>query len=226
MSVLIVKNIPAEGPGTIEEYLKKKGTPYKIVEFSKGEQAADIEGYSHLVVMGAPMAVYERDRYPYLRTEADLIRDFIERGKAVLGICLGAQMIAHALGAKVYPGGIKEIGWYRVEITPEGMGDPVFSNLSVNSTPWADVFQWHGDTFDLPEKAVRVSTSETYQNQAFRYGNSVYALQFHVEVTPEMIKEWFENEKGFDIDSMLNRTDNIYPEYYKRAMSFYENFFS
>jgi len=226
MSVLIIKNIPVEGPGTIEDYLKDKEIPYRIVEFSKGERITDMADYSHLIVMGGPMAVYEMDKYPYLQTEAELIRNFIKSGKAVLGICLGAQMLAHALGARVFPGGAKEIGWYKVEITPEGTQDPAFSTLSVNNAPYAEVFQWHGDTFDLPEDAVRIASSDVYPNQAFRYGSRVYALQFHIEVTPGIIKEWFENEEDFDIKNMLNQTNGIFPEYYKRALNFYEKFFS
>ena len=226
MSILIIKNIPAEGPGTIEDYLKSRGMPYKILEFSKGETVSGIEGCSHLIVMGGPMAVYEMDRYPYLRTETELIKNFIKKGKAVLGICLGSQMIAHALGAKVYPGGTQEVGWYNVDLTPEGMEDPAFPALSVNNAPYAEVFQWHGDTFDLPANAVRIASTEVYQNQAFRYGNNVYALQFHIEVTPEIIREWFKSEKGVDINKMLGQTDGIFPGYYKRAMNFYDKFFS
>ncbi|HDH53395.1 MAG TPA: GMP synthase [Nitrospirae bacterium] len=226
MSILIIKNIPAEGPGTIEEHLKSRRMPYRILEFSKGEKVSDIAKYSHLIVMGGPMAVYEMDRYPYLRPEASLIKDFIENGKSVLGICLGAQMIAHALGAKVYPGGTQEVGWYNVDITTEGMEDPAVRALSVNNSRYAEVFQWHGDTFELPVDAVRIASSVVYQNQAFRYGRNVYALQFHIEVTPEIIREWFENEKGVDVNKMLKQTNGIFPEYYKRAMNFYENFFS
>ncbi len=224
-SVLIIKNITTEGPGTIEDCLKEKGLPYRIVEFSKDGEVAGTGEYTHLVVMGGPMAVYEMDEYPYLRKETELIRSFIESGRAVFGVCLGAQMIAHALGARVYPGGTKETGWYKVDITPEGMEDPAFSSLSVDNAPVADVFQWHGDTFDLPRDAVRIASSDAYPNQAFRYGRNVYALQFHIEVTPAVIREWFEGEEGVDLDRMLGETEGIYPEYYRRAMKFYEKFF-
>ncbi|VAX33628.1 Glutamine amidotransferase, class I, partial [hydrothermal vent metagenome] len=149
MPVLIVKNIPVEGPGTIEDFLKDKGIPYTILELSKGKQITDTGEYSHLIVMGGPMAVYEMDRYAYLRQETDLIKDFIGRGKAVLGVCLGAQMVAHCLGARVYPGDVKEVGWYKVDITPDGMEDEVFSTIAIDGKPFAEVFQWHGDTFDL-----------------------------------------------------------------------------
>jgi len=226
MPVLIVKNIPLEGPGTIEDFLRDRDIPYSIAELSKGERVSGTGEYSHLVVMGGPMAVYEMDKYPYLRHEAELIRGFIDGGKAVLGVCLGAQMVAHCLGARVYPGDVKEVGWYEVDITPEGMEDEVFSSIAINGKPLAEVFQWHGDTFDLPEGAVRTASSSAYPNQAFRYGSRVYALQFHIEVTPAILKEWFEGEEGVDVRALLAHTEEIYPEYYKRAMKFYDKFFS
>ncbi len=226
MQVLIVKNIPLEGPGTIEDFLRERGIPYTIAELSKGETVEDTGLYSHLVVMGGPMAVYEMDRYPYLRGEAELIRSFIDEGKAVLGVCLGAQMVAHCLGARVYPGEVKEIGWYEVDITPEGMEDGAFSTLAVEGRPVAEVFQWHGDTFDMPEGAVRIASSSSYPNQAFRYGSRVYALQFHIEVTPEILREWFEGEEGVDVGELLARTEKIFPAYRKRAEGFYDKFFS
>ncbi len=227
MSVLIIKNIPMEGPGTIEDYLKEKRLPYEIKEFSKGERINHAGDFTHLVIMGGPMAVYEMDRYDYLKEEAELIEDFIKNGKAVLGICLGAQMIAHVLGARVYPGGVQEVGWYMVEITQDGMEDPVLKNLSIdNDTPKAEVFHWHGDTFELPDGSVRLAMNETYENQAFRYGSNVYALQFHIEVTPAIVREWFEGSKDYDVDSMVGHTEEIFPLYLARAKRFYEGFFS
>jgi GMP synthase (glutamine-hydrolysing) len=185
----------------------------------------NIRDFSHLVVMGGPMAVYEIDRYAFLSYELAIIRVFIKTNRPVLGICLGAQMIAHALGADVYAGGTQELGWSRVTITPEGMDDPVMSTLSIDGRPLAEVFQWHGDTFDLPRNAVRIATSEIYQNQAFLYKDNVYALQFHIEVKPEMIIEWFKEKEGVDFETLLKETEEIFPEYRKRAMRFYERFF-
>ncbi len=226
MNVLIVKNVAHEGPGTIEDYLKEQGIEYTILDFSDCKaEIPDIGEYTHLVIMGGPMAVYEADGHPFLHYEVAMIRSFIKSGKAVLGICLGAQIIAHALKANVCAGGTEVIGWDRVEITPEGMEDPVFSTLSVNSEPYADVFQWHGDTFDLPKKTVRLSSSKVYQNKAFRYGDKIYALQFHIEVKPQMIKEWFGTEEKSDVEKILQQDHGIFPEYRKRAFHFYEKFF-
>jgi GMP synthase (glutamine-hydrolysing) len=228
MNVLIIKNIANEGPGTIEEFLREQGMEYTILDFSDCSATGEIPDtrkYSHLVIMGGPMAVYESDGLPYLHLETALVRVFIKNRKPVLGICLGAQIIAHSLKADVYEGRVKEVGWQDVEITAEGMEDPVFSALSVDGGPRADVFQWHGDTFDLPAKAVRLSTSSAYPNQAFRYGDAVYALQFHIEINPYMIEEWFGKEDAFDSKKMINEAHRIFPEYRQRAFRFYGNFF-
>lgn len=229
MNVLIIKNVKNEGPGTIEDFLKEKGAAYSVVDFSgcnaTEKSVPDISAYSHLVIMGGPMALYESEGAPLVHFETAMIRAFMLNKKPVLGICLGAQLIAHALKAHVYAGGTEEVGWDKVKITPEGMEDPVFSAISVNTEPYAEVFQWHGDTFDLPKKTVRLASSETYKNQAFRYKENVYALQFHIEVMPEMIREWFADKKSCDTKKMFGQTDDIYPEYRKRAMKFYDLFF-
>lgn len=227
MNVLIIKNVSNEGPGTIEDYLKTKGIMYKVADFygcdATEEVIPDIKEFTHLVILGGPMAVYESAGAPFLHFEVAMIRSFILKKKPVLGICLGAQMIANALGADVYPGKTEEIGWYNVDITRDGMEDPVISSLAVDNQPAAEVFQWHGDTFDLPGKAVRLSSSNIYQNQAFRYKDNVYALQFHIEVNPEMIEEWFGNEENGP--AMVKQSQKIFPEYQKRAFNFYEGFF-
>ena len=230
MNVLIIKNVKNEGPGTIEDFLKEKGTEYSVVDFcgcdATEKTVPDISVFSHLVIMGGPMALYESEGAPFMHFETAMIRAFILKNKPVLGICLGAQLIAHALKADVYAGGSEEVGWDRVEITPEGMEDPTFSAISVKTEPYAEVFQWHGDTFDLPQKTVRLASSGAFKNQAFRYKENVYALQFHIEVKPEMIREWFADKKGEGIEKMFVQTDDIYPEYQKRAMKFYEGFFA
>jgi len=226
MNVLIIKNIATEGPGTIEEYLRKGRCSYSIVDLRKGDVAPEVNGFSHVVIMGGPMAVYEMDQYPFLKEEATLIQQAIKENKAVLGVCLGAQMVAHALGAKVYAGGHKEIGWFEVAITPEGMADPVLSSLALEGRRSAQVFQWHGDTFDLPEGAVRLASSDMFPNQAFRYADRVYALQFHIEVTPDIVFGWLEHEKDVNLNSVQAESKRIYDAYRVRAMNFYQQFFS
>jgi len=227
MNILILKNVSHEGPGTIEDFLKNEKIPYRIVDLwtigaMKGE-VQDTSPFTHLVMMGGPMAVYEMDRYDFLGTGARILEEFIRGGKGVLGVCLGAQMMAHVLGARVYPGPEKEIGWYKVDVTGEGEKDPVFKTLLLKGEKKAEVFQWHGDTFDLPEGSVRLASSTLYENQAFRWGEKAYALQFHIEVTPEIIEDWFRDNPRRE--EMAEYSRKIYGEYSERAYHFYNEFF-
>ncbi|MFN3479827.1 MAG: type 1 glutamine amidotransferase [Thermodesulfovibrionales bacterium] len=224
MRVLIVKNIEIEGPGTIEDYLRDIKAPYQIINLSDGVKAPDLSNFTHLVIMGGPMAVYEMENYPFLKEEARLIERAVKSGLHLLGICLGAQMIAHVLGARVYPGGVKEIGWYEVSLTEEGKRDQVMSQLSDNGK--ATVFQWHGDTFDIPDGAIRLASSELFENQAFRYSDGVYALQFHIEVSPDIIREWFKDERDFDLSGTISETKRLFQTYHRRAKDFYSKFFT
>lgn len=225
MNVLIIKNISSEGPGTIEEYLRAEKLNYSVVDLNRGERLPDLNEFTHLVVMGGPMAVYEMDRYPHLRDEAKLIERAIRSKIRVLGICLGAQMVAHVLGARVYAGDRQEIGWYQATITAEGMKDGLMHTLAVQGAASAVVFQWHGDTFDLAEGAVRLASSELFPNQAFRYSDRVYGLQFHIEVTPEIVLDWLKNERSVDRDSVREESNRLYHPYRKRAFNFYRGFF-
>ena len=226
MQVLIIKNVFTEGPGTIADYLHAEKIPSTLCDLSTGDAVPDLSPFTHLVIMGGPMAVYEMDRYPYLKNEVQLISAAIKANKHVLGVCLGAQMVAHALGARVYAGERKEIGWYEVAITPEGMKDPLMSSLALDGKSLAQVFQWHGDTFDLPSGAERLASSNLYPNQAFRYSDRVFALQFHIEVTPAIVFDWLKGEKGVDLNSVNAESNSLYAPYRKRAVNFYRKFFS
>jgi len=225
MHVLVIKNVFSEGPGTMADHFQEQGISFSIVELSMGEPAPSLDAFTHLVIMGGPMAVYEMHRHAYLVNEALLIDRAIKAGKHVLGVCLGAQMIAHVLGARVYPGSRKEIGWYDVTLTAEGMTDPLVSQLALPGTTAGQVFQWHGDTFDIPLGAVRLASSELFPNQAFRMHDRVYALQFHIEVTPAIVRDWLVHEPGFDFEAISRDSERIYGAYRKRATKFYDLFF-
>lgn len=225
MNVLIIKNVFSEGPGTIEDHLRAASTPYSVIDLNIGDAVPALDSFTHLVIMGGPMAVYEMHRFPYLVNEALLMNAAIQANKHVLGVCLGAQMLAHVLGARVYPGQKKEIGWYEVALTPEGIHDPLMSMLALPGKQAAPVFQWHGDTFDLPKGCVRLASSELFPNQAFRYQDRVYALQFHVEVTPAIVGDWLVAEQGIDFSSVAADSEKIYPAYRERAEKFYGLFF-
>jgi GMP synthase-like glutamine amidotransferase len=231
MNVLIIKHIDVEGPGLIEHCLKRGKIPYQVLDLKPSIRFPRLEGITHIVFLGGPMNVYEEDRYPFLRDEDLFIKEAIQRGKAILGICLGAQLIAKALGAKVFKAPVKEIGWYDVFLTKVGSTDPLFSCLP-KTFP---VFQWHGDTFEIPNGAKLIATSSPISHQAFRYGEKVYALQFHLEVTQEMIREWMETyeEEFKDVQpppplskaQILVETEMKIGPYITRGSSFLTKFF-
>jgi len=225
MKVVIIKNVFSEGPGTIEDHLRAVSAAFSVIDLSIGDAIPALDSFTHLVIMGGPMAVYEMHRYPYLVNEALLMNSAIQANKHVLGVCLGAQMLAHVLGARVYPGQKKEIGWYEVALTPDGMHDPLMSMLALPGKNAVPVFQWHGDTFDLPKGSVRLASSELFPNQAFRHNDRVYALQFHIEVTPAIVRDWLITEKGIDHSEIAADSEKIYRSYRERAEKFYGLFF-
>lgn len=227
MKVLVLKNVHQEGPGTMEDFLKRKGIIYRVIEL-ESEKIPD-DDYDILVIMGGPMSVNDGEIYHYLKEEERVVREYIRKDKKILGICLGAQMLARALGSKVYKGPRPEIGWYPIELSDDGLKDPLMQNLALHPREgdlWKRfrVFHWHGETFDIPEGAVRLASSELYPNQAFRYGRGVYAFQFHIEVRKEMIAEWLKDEA--DLTRITEETETFYEEYLGRAENFYKEFFS
>lgn len=192
--VLVFRHVPHEGLGTLAPALRSAGFPVRVIDIARGRPALPSpERLSALIVMGGPMGVYEKSKHPFLRREIAYIRRAIRAQRPVLGVCLGAQLIAHALGKRVYPNGKKEIGWYPLHRTAAARRDPLFSRFPKTAT----VFQWHGDTFDLPNGGTLLATSPRCRRQAFRWGDRVYGLQFHVEVDPAMVREWL-SQPGVD----------------------------
>lgn len=228
MSVLIIKNIITEGPGTIEDFLNKEDIPFSIVELSTGEIPPPLKRFDALVVMGGPMGVYEMDKYPHLMIGSRIIREAINMNMWILGICLGAQLLAYCLGAEVFRGPEEEIGWRSIELTRDGLKDPLMRKLAIHPQVgdfWRkfEVFQWHGDAFDLPIGAALLAKSELYKHQAFRYKDNVYGFQFHIEVTKNMLLEWFKDSSEMPL--IMKETERIYEEYTGRATNFYNAFF-
>lgn len=226
--IAILKHVPEEGPGSLERYLIERSLPYRIFETLKGDAPSSLDGITRVILLGGPMGVYERDRYPHLRCSLRLIEGALRAEIPILGICLGSQLLAHALGGRVYKGHGEEIGWRDIELTQEGLEDPALRALALNPLNGAvdrafTVFHWHGDTFDLPEGSVHLARSTMYPHQAFRYGNRVYAFQFHIEVTEGMLLQWFQNAPSGK--TILLETQTRIGEYARRSEQFYQSFF-
>lgn len=187
--LLVFKHVPYEILGNLDPLLRAAGFRIRYVNFGRQpESRPDISKYHGLIVLGGPMNCDESDRYPHLATEIDLIQQAIEEGKPVLGICLGAQLIARALGGRVTRNKTREIGWYELNPTAAAHDDPLFSHFDASQM----IFQWHGDTFDIPPGATHLASSPDCRNQAFRYRDNVYGLQFHLEVDEPMILRWLQ----------------------------------
>lgn len=228
MSILILKNVPNEGPGTIEDFLAGEKKEYRIIDLSS-EKIPMADDVQTLVILGGHMSVNDADRYPYIHQEIELVQNFALNKKKMLGICLGAQIMASAFGAKVYAGAEKEIGWYDLQPVCRSGTDPLMDRLMKDPEtgeylPKIKVFHWHGETFDLPEGSLHLFKSQLYPNQAFRYGENAYAFQFHIEVTEPMIYEWLKHE-AVDLDLLKRDTELYFEQYQKRATNFYRAFF-
>lgn len=186
MKVLILQHIACEPPGVYEDVLRERGAELSRVEVDEGDELPDWRDVDAIVAMGGPMGTYDEDSHPWLQDEKRLLRDAVRAGTPYFGACLGAQLLADCLGAPVFPGPSPEVGVLPVELTSEGRRDPVTDRLP-GSFP---TLQWHGDTFELPEGAVRLASSPAYLNQAFRWGPVAYGVQFHLEVTESLAVEW------------------------------------
>jgi GMP synthase-like glutamine amidotransferase len=185
VKVLAFRHVPFEHLGLIAPALESRGVAVEYADlYADGASDPNPEEYAGLVFMGGPMSA--NDALPWLASEMRWIEQAARRGQPVLGVCLGAQLIAKALGARVYRNPVKEIGWFGIEFTPEAAGDRLFSAAA----PREVVFHWHGETFDLSTRAVHLAFSDACRHQAFRVGQNIYGLQFHLEVTPAMIADW------------------------------------
>jgi len=185
MRIHVIQHVAFEGPAHIGQWAEENNHLITFTHLYRGDLLPELDSFDRLVVMGGPMNIYEYEQYPWLIKEKSFIRQAIESGKTVLGICLGAQLIADVLGGKVVAGDVKEIGWFPVRLTAAATAHPLFKDLPQTFTP----LHWHGDTFILPESCIRLAESDACQNQGFLFTDRVLGLQFHIESTPSSITQ-------------------------------------
>jgi GMP synthase (glutamine-hydrolysing) len=210
--LLVLQHVAHEILGTLNPLLKRAGFRIRYINFARHPDAQpSLEGYDGLVVLGGPMSANDSNRLPHLTTEMKLIEQALKLNQPVLGVCLGAQLIAKTLGAEVYPNPEKEIGWYDVSPTEDAQSDPLLSAFGASEK----VFQWHGETFDMPKSTRHLAFSSLCANQAFRYETNVYGFQFHLEVDAPMIHRWLrvpDNQKEISSLGGANSSERIHQE--------------
>lgn len=186
MNVHVLQHVPFEDLGSMVAWLDEHSSLMSFTRFFEHPVLPSLNGIDLVIVMGGPMSVNDEVSLPWLIPEKQFIRNAVERGVAMLGVCLGAQLIASALGSRVYRNAQKEIGWFPIEATPSAQDVFRFPDTST-------VFHWHGETFGLPSGAVRLARSAACANQAFQMGRKVIGLQFHLETTPESARAIIDN---------------------------------
>jgi GMP synthase-like glutamine amidotransferase len=186
MKIHVLQHVPFEGIGSIAAWLETREASVSYTRFYRDDQLPPPDSIDMVIVMGGPMSVNDEDKLPWLKPEKQFIRDAIASDIPVLGLCLGAQLIANALGAPVYPNRVKEIGWFPVQAVGASEGSFRFPQEFLT-------FHWHGETFDLPDNAVHLARSSNCANQAFQLKQNVIGLQFHLETTREGALAMVEN---------------------------------
>ena len=222
--VCVLQHVPYEGQGYIADYLQDRGLAFDVVRLWEPYVLPDVSQCSALIVMGGPMGVY--DEFPSKHDELALIK--AAAGTVpMLGICLGSQLLAHALGARVYPNG-KEVGYYSVQLTPEGQACPLFKGFA----PDVRVLEWHGDAFDLPNDGALLATSAACRHQAFAWKNA-YGILFHIEMTPAMVRgllaihqEWTHENFELDDATFVREADALGSLMKRQCYRLLDNFFA
>jgi GMP synthase (glutamine-hydrolysing) len=227
--LLVFQHVAAEPLGTLDALIRARGHRIRFHNFERDPDAQPtVDRYRGLIVLGGPMNVEDQDRRPHLKTELRAIEAALRQGKPVLGICLGAQLLAHVLGAPVRRLEEPEIGWYDLATTAAGRADPVIGVLGERSP----VFQWHGRAFDLPSGAEQLARTDTCEHQAFRWGASAYGFQFHLEAEAAMIERWLDlpvyrdelAARGRDEQAIRAATGNLIARNQNLAKTAFNNF--
>ena len=201
-----LQHVPFETPGNIGAWVTQKGYSISFTHLFTNEQLPSLDGFDALIIMGGPMSVHDENNFAWLKKEKEFIAAAIREKKKILGICLGAQLIANALGAEVYNNKEKEIGFMPVHFTENALQNNFFKDFNVKEI----VFHWHGETFVLPDGAVLIASTEACIDQAFCIGNNIIGLQFHLEATPGIVKDMVEHE-GHEliISSYIHSSEKI-----------------
>lgn len=190
-----LQHIPFEGLGFISDWIEENKFTVSSTKFFENDLISFDEkffnSFDWMIIMGGPMSVNDENKYQWLKQEKLFIEKAIAKNKTVIGICLGAQLIANVLGSKIYKNNFKEIGWFDIELTAEGKQNKIFKDFPDKTK----VFHWHGETFELPKDAIHIAKSEACNNQAFVYDNRVIGLQFHLEMNKKSINELIINAK-------------------------------
>lgn len=226
--IIFVKNISIEGPGTLGTFFQKKGCQTREIDLqTEGRLPSSLDNVEAVVVLGGPMNVYEEGKYPFLKDEDVFIKRVVGKGIPYIGLCLGAQLLAKACGARVVRSPKEEIGFSTVQFTKEAETDSFFKGMGKE----IDVFQWHGDMFQIPSEGKLLAVSKDCPHQAFRAGPCAWGLQFHVEVTDKSIREWIDAyfnmadpSRAAQKEKMLQDYRNKKEQFNRIADKIYENF--
>ena len=213
LKIHFFQHVPYEGPGCIDFWAQAKGHTLNGTKFYQNDTVPNIDSIDWLVVLGGPFSVNDAEKYDWMKQEKLLIEQAVKKNKTVIGICLGAQLIASVLGAKVGPNEKKEIGWFDVKLNDTAKQSEIFGFMPESFT----AFHWHEETFDLPKHAKLLMSSEACTNQAFQVGKRVFGFQFHPEVTSgilnEMLEGYDKNQESVEFvqsyNEMIEKSENI-----------------
>lgn len=226
--ILFIKHIDIEGPETIGRFFKNKGYDLKVINLQDGDVLPkNLTDVQAVICLGGPMNVYEEDKYPFLKEENSFIQKILQEEIPYLGICLGSQLLAKASGSKVIKSPQKEIGFSPIQITRQGIEDPLFAHLNY---PTVDVYQWHEDMSELSRGTILLASSTGCPTQAFKIGRNAYGLQFHIEITDQSIADWSDSYFSdpqvckMEKHKMLSDYNRIKDTFQHTAQTLYNNF--
>jgi len=219
--ILVIKQVNLEGLGLFSCFLKGKNIKINIVSMENKQLLPPLEECKGIIALGGPMNVYEQKKYPFLEEEENYLAKALQRQIPILGICLGAQLLAKVLGAKVKRAEKKEIGWYEINLLKKAKNDPLLKGLEDELM----VFQWHQDSFELPKKSVLLASSKVCQNQAFRFGENSWGLQFHPEMNKKQIFSWlYGYQSNLDKSRIIDQYFRYQDKYLNQSRKICNNF--